>query len=487
MTEYQPLDICAKFFDALNDKNIRYCHWKSNCRLMESLAGETDLDLLLDVSDQEIFLDILSSLGFKPVQSPPKKQYPGIEDYLGFDVTSGRLIHLHLHFNLILGEKEIKNHHLPWESWLLSNFKLTSGVRVPIPEIELLLLIIRSHLKLDFTLRTLLRYLLMRRVFPKSILEEYNFLISEINQQKFKDVVDSSGLNIDYQRISKVIKRHQENRVSLRRAFATRRTLASRLTSFERFGFWTKLKRKLMFTLRFPNGSFLPNRKKLGSKRLYPQGRSFALVGADGSGKSSLAKDLDLWLSWKLSVGKYYMGIPKSKFVKLMKLLIRGIELFKNVPVFQSHLRPIDRTADYLRGWLWIWIAKCRLRISNHIEKDLKQGSVVLVDRYPLAQFGTMTQPMDGPRIRKELGFDSLASKEEEIYKRVKLPDKAFILKTSFEELRNRKSDLDLKLHQEKAEAVNKLEHSSINQPINGDRLYEEVLLDLKTHIWRLI
>ena len=33
-------------FLTLNERGIRYCHWKSNVRLTESLEGLTDLDLL---------------------------------------------------------------------------------------------------------------------------------------------------------------------------------------------------------------------------------------------------------------------------------------------------------------------------------------------------------------------------------------------------------------------------------------------------------
>ena len=143
------LRISTHLFKAMNENMIQYCHWKSNQHLTEALAGLTDLDLLVDSKQKASCHDLLSELGFIRVESLPGPQYLGIEDWLGFDYDTGNLIHVHLHFKLLLGAKGIKNHHLPLERWLLDNSRTQEGVKVPEHECELMLLIIRTVLKFD--------------------------------------------------------------------------------------------------------------------------------------------------------------------------------------------------------------------------------------------------------------------------------------------------------------------------------------------------
>jgi len=49
-------------FDSLRRAGVRYCHWKSNWRLRETLRGETDLDLLIHRGDISQFLSVVGAL-----------------------------------------------------------------------------------------------------------------------------------------------------------------------------------------------------------------------------------------------------------------------------------------------------------------------------------------------------------------------------------------------------------------------------------------
>jgi hypothetical protein len=62
---------------------------------------------------------ILADTGFRRFMAPPLQAYPAVEDYLGFDHATGRLVHLHLHYQLTLGQRHLKGYRLPWESQLL--------------------------------------------------------------------------------------------------------------------------------------------------------------------------------------------------------------------------------------------------------------------------------------------------------------------------------------------------------------------------------
>lgn len=142
-----PLALIVSLFQTLNEREIKYCHWKSNCNLEKSMGGLTDLDLLVDRNHSLRFRELLCQHDFKPVLSHPLRQYPAIEDYLGFDRDSGRLVHLHVHYQLILGEQFVKNYHLPLERSFLECTDICLGVKVPAPELEIIVLVVRALLK----------------------------------------------------------------------------------------------------------------------------------------------------------------------------------------------------------------------------------------------------------------------------------------------------------------------------------------------------
>src|SRR5690625_595400 len=91
----------------LNEKNIRYCHWKSNEHLIPGLQGKTDLDILVHKKDYPLLIEVMAILKIKRVQEA-KTKIPDMEDWLGFCEETGVLIHLHVHYSLITGKKNVK-------------------------------------------------------------------------------------------------------------------------------------------------------------------------------------------------------------------------------------------------------------------------------------------------------------------------------------------------------------------------------------------
>jgi hypothetical protein len=143
----QALTAVAQLFFALNQAGVRYCHWKSNIRLAEGLNGRTDLDLLVDPQHRVLFCQILCQHQIKALLPAPNKEYPGIENHLGFDPETGKLFHLHVHYQLVLGEQFVKNYHLPIEEQIYASVCLPQGVLVPSPAVELVILCLRALLK----------------------------------------------------------------------------------------------------------------------------------------------------------------------------------------------------------------------------------------------------------------------------------------------------------------------------------------------------
>ena len=107
------LDIIKNMTKLFSDNNITYCHWKSNIDLDDACKGVGDLDLLFDRVQYILVTQLLVGLGFKRAESNIDRQYPGIEDYFGYDSQTGIIVHLQTHYQLVTGQPLTKNYHFP--------------------------------------------------------------------------------------------------------------------------------------------------------------------------------------------------------------------------------------------------------------------------------------------------------------------------------------------------------------------------------------
>ncbi len=139
------LELIARLCEALVAESVRYCHWKSTATLDRAQLGEGDLDLLVDRRSSQRFLHILRRLGFKEARGP--RELPGVFHAYGFDAPSGKLVHVHAHYALVLGDDMTKNYRLPVEDAYLASATQGAVFRVPAPEFELAVLVIRLALK----------------------------------------------------------------------------------------------------------------------------------------------------------------------------------------------------------------------------------------------------------------------------------------------------------------------------------------------------
>ena len=133
--------------DALNQENLRYCHWKSNFSLAETFSGETDLDLLIDRKSLSRIVIILLEMGFKPAGVKSGRDRNGIFHYYGMDVLTGQLIHVHLFSSVLTGESFVKTHLLPFENMLFENTYNIGTMKVASRTAELVVFIVRTFIK----------------------------------------------------------------------------------------------------------------------------------------------------------------------------------------------------------------------------------------------------------------------------------------------------------------------------------------------------
>ena len=134
-------------FARLDAANIRYCHWKSNWVLAETLAAETDIDLLVKREDAQPFRAVIEDLGFRPAIEVGVPPFPSVEHYLALDEAEGAIVHVHAYYRVISGESLTKNYRLPLEEMLLTNVSRASAVNVPRRGAELVIFVLRMSLK----------------------------------------------------------------------------------------------------------------------------------------------------------------------------------------------------------------------------------------------------------------------------------------------------------------------------------------------------
>lgn len=474
------LEINKNFFERLNALDVRYCHWKSNEHLDEALAGKTDLDVLIHLKDKSDFEKALTEFQFKKILSPPDKQFPGLEDYLGFDYISGAFVHLHVHYQLILGQKYIKNHHLPIEDLVFNNLIVKNNVFIPCPELELILLVIRAHLKVDLLslAKHAIKDLTPQRytALPSDIEKELSVLAISSDINKLKLLLSQSKLPIREAFIVNFINRYLDGKLKFYHLLFGHLKVLKALKDFRR------IKSNIVYIRYLKNYlAELPlfrNLRIFKRKTLPGSGRIISVVGADGSGKSTLVQDIENWLRWKLFVKKYYYGMPKNIISKTASFLIRNFNRFR-LSVF----------AYIIEVSYWLYVARVRRSIAIASKEDSREGRVIITDRFPLKDFRTMPEPMDGPRLNNNgtLAGRFFSERETKIYDGIENPDRILVLQADVEELRKRKTDLSLKDHKLKAAAVNDIEENETIVLIDASKPYEDVLLQAKRLIWEIL
>ena len=187
-----PLPISAVLLRTLRQNVVHFAHWKSNFHLAEALAGETDLDLLIDAKDTAAFRASMKEVRARRIISQPWASYPNVEDWLVFDGSTGGLLHLHVHYALVTGLKRVKHLHLPWTQTVLSNLRddPASNWPIPVASLELLILLIRIWAKMPPW-----RRLFAPRV-PSHIMQELRWLESEADVEEFNALALALGLTI---------------------------------------------------------------------------------------------------------------------------------------------------------------------------------------------------------------------------------------------------------------------------------------------------
>lgn len=301
VTTTAALGVVPALFRRLHAEGVVYCHWKSNEHLDASMVGATDFDLLVDRKDALAVAEIFSQMNIKPFVVAPFHQYPGVEDYLCCDPDTGKLIHLHIHYQLTVGEKLLNGYRLPWEEIVLSTRLLDSRheIYVADPHVELVLLVTRAAVKLRA--RDLLLGTLRRTYFQHKVLREFAWLARRIERGRLLDVArrlvgpKAAGILLEMVDAPPV----------KRRLLAFRRHCEPSLGSYRMYSAWGARVRRWVREARtlwwwIENRYY---RVPKNSSRTCPQGGvMIAVVGDDAAGKSTIANAIAEWLAEEVAV-----------------------------------------------------------------------------------------------------------------------------------------------------------------------------------------
>ena len=485
----------VKFFHALNRAGVRYCHWKSNVRLVEGLNGRTDLDLLVDPEHRPIFQQFLAEYDIKPLVAAPGKGYPGIENHLGFDPASGNLFHLHVHYKLVLGEQFVKNYHLPLEKQFLDSVSICHGVKIPSPELELIVFSLRVLLK--YRDRDAMKDTLSIRTpgLPGAVRQEVIWLLDQTSIERvvqtlggLPDIVPASLITDFLQTVTTTPR-------DGRKLYHLRGQVRELLSGHQRHG-------RLHAATTYFREAW--RRRKSSSTRkmtLTHQGPKVALIGADGSGKSTMTKLLYKWLTWKLDVQLFYMGSKKPsrlsdwsyivfRMARRSHTILSGVVGEKSLPA--RGLASLGQMLFYAHH---LSLAYDRYQRYRDSQREAAVGSFVMYDRYPLEA------PLDGPKIHllaegndSRLGH-AFAKVEEMIYQKIGPPDHYIVLDVSPEVSLERKPDHDGEAIRAKSQLLRKFMTTAGHPSASFDHLihidadlpFAEVVDQLKRSVWQLL
>jgi hypothetical protein len=495
----------ATLLDDLATRQVRYCLWKSNLRLPQALAGVTDVDLLVDRTHSQAFNEVLGRHPVKPIFPPPHAVYPGMEHYLGFDKSDGRLFHLHVHYQMVLGEQFVKNYRVPMEREFLEFTRELGGVPVPSAALELSILSMRALLK--YRARDVVKDVLGIRSpgLAEDIHSEIDWLLAQTSVEEVRVALETCGGPVPGDLIGEFLETVERAPRSGYQLFRLRGRLRATVARLQRRG-RVQASAEYLGAVWRQRGRFRLH--PAPDERMTPAGGGLilALVGADGSGKSTLSGSLATWLGWKLEASVFYMGSKQPSRISSWLYLAfraqrrghRNLEALGRPAAWMC--RPLGATRDLTLALHHLSIGRDRTRRYRAARRAAVAGSIVIFDRFPFERLSREPRArlLDGPQIAASVGglgnraIRALAAREERMYECFELPEYLLALQVSPEVSALRKPDHAPEIVAAKAREVLELAALAATSgaevwSIDADRPLHEVTLEAKRRLWDVL
>ena len=487
-----PVGLIAKLLSVLSEEKVLYCHWKSNWKIERWLAGDDDLDLLIRRSDVSRFVTSLSRLGFKRASLPPRKEMPGILNYYGYDEHSQRFVHVHAHYQLVLGHDATKNYRIPVERLLLETAVRHGEIPVTSPEIELALFVMRMTLKYSITDSAVRGWLRRSSRHAAAIRDEIEYLQELSDPVRFEASFRQLFPTVDRDLFDECLDAFS-NGAGIARHVALKHRLQKCLETYSRSPrFAAELRRFCDYATTLLQRFIL---KRTTRKRFETGGSLIAVVGGDGSGKSTCVNDLNEWLGKKFDTVTIHLGIPpKSAFTWLVIGAVRmRYWTMKRLPSGRKISGSGEFTSfmpepNLLQQIRWLCTARDRFRLYKKVRRFASNGGIVICDRFPVKGLHLM----DGPRIRRTLNGSGgsaltrfLINWEENYYRQIMPPDLLVVLRADPMVAAARKTNEPPTHVIPRVKELWELDWNGTGATvINANRPKGEVLADIRALVW---
>jgi len=495
----QVLHTIRQLCHELEAENINYCHWKSNNALDRSASGDNDLDLLVSRADVTRFTEILHRFGFKLGLAPIEKQMPGVQDYFGYDPEADKIIHVHAHYKLVVGHDMTKNYHLPIEKQYLKSTIQDNLFKVPAPEFEFIVFVIRMILK-HSTWDTILG---REGNLKTAEQRELSYLQNHVDLDHVYDILKQELPYIDIELFDNCLQSLEPGysfwkRIKIGRQIQSKLQPYARLSQFS--DTYLKLWRRAILAIR---------RRVFNSSSKYQLasgGAMIAIVGGDGSGKTTVVEGLSTWLSKNFGTTKTHLGKPPWS---IPTIAVRGIlkvgnwlGLYPEETTFRETLNQDSRISP---GFPWLLREVCRARdrywTYRKAYRFAANGGIVIFDRFPLPQIKHMDRPlaekfleqlMESPKASLFLNpkqnnrvVKSLVKQEEGYYQNIVLPQTTVVLRINPEIAVQRKTDEEPNSVRERSTEIWEVNwENSDTHVIDASKSREEVLAEIKKIVW---
>ena len=479
--------------EALNTNDISYCHWKSNAALAQSLAGKTDVDLLIHRKDANRFRTIMSQLCFRPALTTAVEAFPSVEHYFALDEESGVLAHVHAYFRVVTGESLTKNYRLPIEEMLLQNTREIDTVRVPTKSAELVVFTLRMMMKHT----SLLELVLLARYW-KQVQQEIKWLLETEAMDETISYVNGWLPALDTTLFSNCVTALKTPAPLVRRILLGYQ-LRAQLSLYGRHSaIRTWLSGIKKFTI------MLFRRLARSKLTMVPQsgGAVIGFVGSEATGKSTLIAEMRGWLGEHFTVEQIHAGKPKSTILSflpnvLLPALRSMLPTYRTTQIetqYTTKEKSDQSPTDYplIFAIRSVFLAYDRRSLLTQAFGQATNGTIILCDRYPSLQNGAPDSPQlphlpissHRSRIRR-----ILTHIEAQLYREIPSPDLIIYLNAPLEVTLARNATRGKK---EPEDYVRRRHARSSNLEfgktpvckINTDQPFDQTVLEIKKAIW---
>jgi len=422
------IELVSRLRDALDTAGVVYCHWKSNEALRQAASGDQDLDLLIAREDATRFASIVQGLGFVLARPSRDRQLPGILDYYGVDQGTMKIVHVHAHYQLVVGDDMTKNFRLPVEQPYLRSRTNETQLPIPSADWEYLVFVIRmvvKHSPLDAQIARKGKLSLSER-------RELVDLTARSEPEQVDDLRRSHLPIVGDDLFQQCLDAIHGRLNRIQRALVARRLLRA-LDGLGRHrpGVDASLRvwRRLLRRYRARS-----ERQPIG-KRPDVGGAVVAIVGGDGSGKSTAVSTLVDHFAKDMAVRRIHMGKPPwSRWSRLVR---RPIQKARRRGLFEAtRLTPWDSIESFPGLSFCVWhasIARDRFLQYRRARRDAGRGVLVVSDRWPLSNIGLMDSARLGriPGLTDGRVANWLAARERRYYDSILPPDLVIVLRAS--------------------------------------------------------